>query len=188
MAYSTIRKKKCKCSENCKLWPSVGYGGFAASHAPKEILDKVGTKRQVQKRNKNARNRAALLLKKEVIVPAGAEMKRWFDERRKEMTGHCWHCGGRSLKDNDQMFHYSIAHLLPKAYFKSVAKHPLNWIELCFYGKSCHTNFDNKMLDIIELNCFDEVIKRFVSMYPDIAPEERRRIPTILLQYLETEK
>ena len=125
---------------------------------------------------------------KKLSVSNAAAMKRWFADRRAEMKGTCSHCGEKTLKHNDKMYHYCIAHILPKAYFKSVATHPLNWIELCFYGNSCHTNFDNYMIDLIELNCWDEVVTKFVSMYPSIAPEERRRIPNVLLQYVEVEK
>lgn len=128
------------------------------------------------------------LEQKALNASKAAAMRRWFDERRLEMTGKCKHCGGKTLKHNDKMFYYCIAHILPKAYFKSVATHPDNWIELCFYGNSCHTNLDNHALDLMELNCFDEVVTKFVRMYPDIAPDERRRIPAILLQYIETEK
>lgn len=116
------------------------------------------------------------------------ELLQWFKSRRAEMTGRCAHCGGKSMKDDDTKYHYSIAHLLPKAYFDSVKTHKDNWIELCFYGESCHTNMDNGALDLMDLNCFDTVIKKFVAMYPAIAKEERRRIPAILLEYLNVEK
>lgn len=116
------------------------------------------------------------------------ELIQWFEDRRKEMTGTCSHCLGKTEKADDDTFKCSIAHILPKSTFKSVATHPNNWLELCFYGQSCHTNLDNYMIDLIDLNCFDEVIKKFVSMYPSIAPNERRRIPAVLLQYIETEK
>jgi len=119
------------------------------------------------------------------MTTGGAELKRWFEDRRKELTGRCWHCGGRSCKDSDQYYKFSIAHILPKNIFKSVATHPKNFIELCFFNNSCHTNFDNKMLDIMDLNCFDTVIERFVAMYPDIDKKERRYIPDVLLQYVE---
>lgn len=122
------------------------------------------------------------------VVASSAETNRWFIERRKEMTGRCWNCGGKSCRDNDTYYKFSIAHLLPKKLFKSVRTHPLNWIELCHFGKSCHANMDNHMIDLIELNCFDEVIKRFVAMYPEIAQEEKRFIPNALLQYVEVEK
>ena len=128
------------------------------------------------------------LEQKALNASKAAAMQRWFAERREEMKGKCAHCGGKTMKYNGDKFYYSIAHILPKAYFKSVATHPDNWIELCFYGQSCHTNYDNHMIDIMELNCFDEVITKFVRMYPDIAVDERRRIPAVLLQYVETEK
>jgi len=116
------------------------------------------------------------------------ELLQWFKERRKELSGFCKNCNGKTMKDDDAKFHYSIAHILPKAYFPSVATHPKNFIELCFYGQSCHTNLDNGALDLIDLHCFAEVIEKFVSMYPSIAKEERRRIPAVLLNYLEVEK
>lgn len=121
-------------------------------------------------------------------VSGNAELTRWFIDRRAEMKGFCLHCGGKSCKNSDQYFKFSIAHILPKNIFKSVKTHPLNWIELCFWPPSCHTNFDNKALDIMDLNCFDTVIKRFVAMYSDIAAKERKYIPDVLLQYLEVEK
>lgn len=122
------------------------------------------------------------------LTSGGADLKRWFEDRRKELTGICAHCGGRSCKDSDKYWKFSIAHILPKNLFKSVATHPLNYIELCFFNQSCHSNFDNKTLDIMDLNCFDIVITRFVAMYPSIDQKERRYIPDVLLQYVEVEK
>lgn len=122
------------------------------------------------------------------LTAGGADLKRWFSDRRADLTGVCAHCGAKSCKDSDKYYKFSIAHILPKNLFKSVATHPINFIELCFWGNSCHTNFDNKTLDIMDLNCFDAVISRFVAMYPSIDPKERKYIPDILLQYVEVEK
>ena len=121
----------------------------------------------------------------QTVVSANAELERWFKERREEMTGICQHCGSKTSKNDDKYYKFSIAHLFQKAYFKSVKTHPDNWIELCHFNKSCHTNFDNSMIDIIDLNCFDIVIEKFVKMYPCIAVDERRRIPAVLLEYLK---
>ena len=112
----------------------------------------------------------------------------WFAERRKEMTGKCWHCGLATMKKDDEKYHFSIAHILPKNLFPSVATHPFNFIELCFWGKNCHGNMDNKTLDLMDMNCFNTIIERVAAMYPLIAKEERRRIPQILIDYIETEK
>jgi hypothetical protein len=108
----------------------------------------------------------------------------WFEDRRKEMKGTCAHCGGKSCTD-DKFFKHSIAHILPKALFNSVAHHPSNWIELCFFGNSCHTNMDNGLLDMTEMNCWDAIVERFQEMYPYIDQKERKKIPETLKQYIE---
>lgn len=117
----------------------------------------------------------------------GNELDRWFKARRIEMVGICAHCGGKSCKSQDNWYKCSICHLLPKNIFKSVATHPKNWIELCFWDRNCHGNFDSHMIDITELNCYDVVIERFIAMYPDIDPKERKYIPDTLMQYVKNE-
>ncbi len=115
-------------------------------------------------------------------------MDAFFKSIRPLMTGFCHHCNKPSCKNDDKMFHFSICHLLPKAYCPSVATNEFNWIELCFWGESsCHSQLDNKMLDLTDLNCWDEVVVKFQKMYPSIAANERRRIPESLLQYLGTD-
>ena len=117
----------------------------------------------------------------------GNGLDRWFQARRKEMTGVCAHCGGKSSKHQDQWYRASVAHLLPKRIFRSVATHEKNWVELCFWGNNCHGNYDGYMLDITQMNCYDLIIERFIAMYPDIAPKERRFIPDALMQYVKNE-
>jgi hypothetical protein len=117
----------------------------------------------------------------------GSELDRWFKARRIEMEGVCLHCGEKTTKHQDQWYKSGVAHILPKNIFKSIKTHPLNWIELCFWKNNCHGNFDNHMIDITELNCYDLVIERFIVMYPDISPKERKYIPDVLLQYVKNE-
>lgn len=149
-------------------------------------IPKVSAKRQKQMETEVENRDATKKMTK--TVSGTAELTRWFQDRRKEMGGKCLHCADPSCKNNDEYFKFSIAHILPKRIFKSVATHKDNWLELCFWGNSCHTNLDNNMLDLIDLNCFDTVIQRFVAMYPAIDPKERRYIPDVLLQYVEVEK
>jgi len=119
--------------------------------------------------------------------PAAAK-ERWFQERRLEMTGRCANCGKPSCKNDDEYFRFSIAHILAKAYFKSVATNENNWIELCFWGEnSCHSQMDNNMLDMIQMACWNQIVVKFQLMYPFIDQKEKRRIPYILLQYLKTD-
>lgn len=112
----------------------------------------------------------------------------WFEDFREEMTGFCWNCGRPSAKYTDD-YRCSAAHILPKNLFRSVELHPLNRLELCFWGEgSCHTNYDNKTLDLTQMNCYDTIIERFLKIYPSIAPHERKNIPQVLLNYLDIEK
>lgn len=64
MAYSSIKRKTCKCG-NPKCYPSLSFQGWNFKCAPPEVKDKLGTRKEIAKRNKNARNRASLLLKKD---------------------------------------------------------------------------------------------------------------------------
>lgn len=118
---------------------------------------------------------------------ASSEKERWFQERRLEMSGFCKNCQKPSLRNNHDYFRFSIAHILAKrkSMFPSVATHPENWIELC---RHCHDDLDNCMLSLTDLACWDEVVVKFQNIYPYIASEEKKRIPNILLQYINTDK
>ena len=145
---------------------------------------------KVQMQKANDRNKVRALGRtpeNKELLEHHISLDKWFNDRRKEMTGVCQHCGGKSCKDDDKFFKFSCCHLLPKAYFPSIATNPYNFLELCFWGNNCHGNMDNKILDFMDMNCFDQIIQKFVKIYPSIAKNERRRIPEILLQYLEVE-
>lgn len=116
-----------------------------------------------------------------------AEKERWFQERRKEMSGFCKNCQRPSFKKSDEYFRFSIAHLFAKRknMFPSVATHPENWLELC---GDCHTNLDNCIIDLIDLACWDEVVVKFQKIYPSIASEEKKRISGVLLQYINADQ
>lgn len=146
------------------------------------------TKQYTQKAslNQRVRNLGKQDENKDLAKNYGA-LDRWFKDRRKEMTGKCHHCNGISCKHDDKYYKFSVCHILPKAYFPSIATHPSNFIELCFWNKNCHGNMDNKILDLIEMNCWDEIVTKFCIMYPSIAEKEKRRIPSILLEYLKVE-
>jgi len=172
------------------MWyPTIGYKGYARAHAPQEVLDEVGSKQKVAARKKANLSTLSRKVHIEQNKVSGAELNRWFENRRKEMTGVCVNCGNKSCKDNDDYYRFSIAHILQKAYFPSIKTHESNWLELCFWGeKSCHSQMDNGMIDLINMACWDEIVMKFVAMYPSISENEKRRIPQVLLNYLSVEK
>ena len=114
-------------------------------------------------------------------------LDKWFEERRKEMTGKCVLCGGKTEKHNDATYKRSIHHLFDKRknMFPSVALHPDNFLEVCFYGNSCHTNIHNGTItwELLKDSAEWSIIKeKFTRIYPYIAVEERKNIPAVLLK------
>lgn len=106
-----------------------------------------------------------------------SEMDIFFHSQRRFMTGRCLFCGGKTEKDNDETFFFSEAHLLPKSIFKSVATHPQILIELCFYGNSCHTNFDNGMISwetLRDSKEWDVIAEKLHAILPEVSEEERK--------------
>lgn len=191
--------EKDGCNQPVFSTCKISRKGYCRSHQYlKESFDRRSiTQRGIDKHKEEQKKRPKGWFNEEFIADqagfeAAAEEQEsdiwlWFKRQRKYMKGVCEHCGGKTERDNDKTFHFSIAHLLEKSKFKSVATHPENWIELCYYGNSCHTNFDNKMINLIDLNCFDSVIDKFVKIYPHIAADEKRRIPPILIEYMKNE-
>lgn len=127
---------------------------------------------------------------KEIRGEDKSDLDNWFEERRKEMTGNCLFCQGKTEKDNDETFKNSIAHLLAKRknQFPSVACHPDNWLELCFYGNSCHTNFDNGIITwefLADSKEFEVIAEKFKKIYPFIPESEKRNLPEPLIKLIE---
>jgi len=122
---------------------------------------------------------AKTIAKEKAQKEAGTDgvMDLFFASNRSKMTGRCLFCNGDTMKNEDDKFHFSLSHLLPKAIFKSVATHPDVLIELCFYNNSCHTNFDNGIItwEFIKDSKEWEIIKeKLLIVLPAVAPEERK--------------
>jgi len=114
----------------------------------------------------------------------------WFEERRKKMKGKCCLCSGKTEKDNDETYRRSIHHLLDKkkVLFPSVATHPDNWLELCFYGNSCHQNIHSKTITwelLHDSKEWDMIVAKFKKIYPFINPAEHKNIHPLLLKEIE---
>jgi hypothetical protein len=112
------------------------------------------------------------------------ELQKWYKRCQKMMTGNCYECGKPIETRNFQQAIHSICHILAKrkAVAPSVATHPSNWIELC---PDHHAKFDNIGWDErATWGCWQEVRDRLVMVYGDIARDERRHFPDIVLKYM----
>lgn len=189
MAYSTITKKKCK--GECGNYPAFGLSGWCWNCVPESIKEKVGNRKKLAQKNKNSRLSQTIKLRQVQNDVEGSDSwksKLWFSARHYEMTGKCFLCNGKTEKGT-AIFKNSIAHLFQKAYFKSIKWHELNWMELCYYGHSHHTNFDNAMLsfEIIKEEyplAWVDIVKKFKILYPLMTNSEQGRVPQILIETL----
>lgn len=151
-------------SEYQKLRSAHIENGRPLKEKKKYVLNKVSPKRQAK-------------LDEQKASGTDSEMDLFFKSQRKGMTGRCLFCNGDTMKNDDDKFHFSLAHLLPKAIFKSIATHPSNIIELCFFNNSCHTNFDNGMItwEFIKDSAEWTIIReKLLEVLPLVSPEEQK--------------
>lgn len=136
----------------------------------------IAPKESVAKPKKSIAKKSAKKILEEKESKEANEMDMFFEDARKQMTGKCFICGGKTEKDNEKNYKCSIAHLFPKSKFPSIATHPINRIELCYYGKSCHTNFDNRLLtfEYIKINTdWTIIVNKFRILSPLLTNGER---------------
>ena len=203
MAFSTIIKKKCKCKEGCPKWPSFGFDGYFYSHAPQEIKDRQGEKAKKSYQSRLNRAKKGVLSRKlhdaqskasATETPKNDQLEAlaltvWFDNRMNTLEPICENCGKMAewLKEPGRRKQWKSCqgHLLPKRHFKSIQTHPLNGMVLGsgYSGLcNCHDNYDASWEKAAKMKIWDEVVRRFLIMYPLITEQEQRFIPNQLLQ------
>lgn len=105
--------------------------------------------------------------------------EKWFKARRKEMVGTCQcGCAQKSSKFDDNNFRSSAAHIFPQRLFPSIQFHRLNWVERAIWAtptsSSCHTNMDNRSMDLWPMFADWEDIKaKYHELVPLLTDEER---------------
>lgn len=125
--------------------------------------------------------------------PDRDEKEAWFKMVRQKLTGTCQcGCASPSSKYDDLHFRSSCCHIFPKAIFKSVQYHRLNFVERAFWG-GCHTNLDNKSLDKWPgMADWDSIRQIFFVLEKLLTPEEKatkfychlkRLVEAAVLQY-----
>ena len=74
--------------------------------------------------------------------------------------------------------------------FPSIKLHQENWIELCYFQNSCHTNFDNHMIELEDVKynwpeAWKEIVRKTIILYPVMAKDEKNKVPEILLNEIK---
>lgn len=129
------------------------------------------------------KRKAKLAQEKELRGDGDSEKQKWFKSRIKQMSGHCAETG---LATETRIYRYainSICHILSQQHCKSVALHPLNWIEL---DPGFHVKFDAMSWEEREkLGCWPVIMERLIMVYPDIIESEKRFFPESVRKYIE---
>lgn len=179
--------------ENCynKIWGK----GYCKNHQhlrvdkqdQKTPYEKAVEKKKAQNQKSNLNSKIRSLTtsdkNKEIIQSKDVELELWYIHRSKELTGFCANCNGVTTKGDVKYWKYSIAHVMAKSTFGSVKTNVFNFVELCYFGNSCHANFDNNGYEYAREKMpllWKIIIQRFKIMYPHI--RERSKIPDALIQ------
>ena len=162
MAYSTIKRKTCKCG--CGKPTSLGYKGFRFSCAPAEIKERVGTKKDVAKRNKNARNKVSNLLHKDseadktkLLAMADKLFGDYIKERDSDANGNII-CPCCKLSYNVKEKASDGTYIVQPLHFVSRSVYSLRFDERQVYAGCCYCNF--KMF----ANTEGEAVKNYQDM------------------------
>lgn len=120
--------------------------------------------------------KSAKRIKKEKLHADSEENQdKWWEDRRRDLVGTCQcGCGSKSQKKDDTYYRHCICHIFPKRLFKSVARHPLNFVERAFWG-GCHTNMDDQSIEKwVGMADWDDIKAKVERIVPYISPEEKK--------------
>jgi hypothetical protein len=123
---------------------------------------------------------------KEALGGGDTELQKWMKARAAQMTGQCCRCGFQIEKQNFKFAICSIAHILPRSKFSSVATHPLNWLELGA-ACGCHGWMDRfaSWDEIAQDRIWPLLLERFIMVEPSLSAEDRRNLPEVLSQEIK---
>lgn len=144
------------CSNHQYLRTDIDRRSIAEKH-----MDKM--KKQGQTKNLNSQVRGLINTEENKLVANAAaedidKLQRFFDIIAKEIAGNpqCWECGAFIPV---KYYRAATAHILPKAIFKSIATHSLNYLILGA-GCGCH-NKTHRLDTFSTMKIFPEAVSRF---------------------------
>lgn len=141
-----------------------------------------------EKKKYSIPNKSAKLVQKEKEQAAAkdeeTELQKWYARIMAFETPVCWETGSKINKEDKRAWQGSVAHVLPKKLFPSVATHPKNYLILQMYG-GAHGQYDSSWHNAQKMKVWPIAVGRFLMIEPDIAPDERKYIPDCLLIELQ---
>jgi hypothetical protein len=140
----------------------------------KKPIAKVSDKRA-------AENKAA----KEAGGGEDSELVKWYAKIMQSEPSKCWETG-EAIDKNDKMgWHGSVAHILCKEHFPSVMTHPMNYMILKMWGGT-HGQYDASWEKAAKMKVWPYALKIIKTvLLPCLTPEEKRRLPDVVLQEID---
>lgn len=176
-------------AENC-LFPGCGRhplgNGYCIGHGIYSGV-KVEKKGPSPIPKKSAKKLAQEKKEREERGDEGTTLEQWYAEIMKREKAVCWETGELIDKKDEKGWHGSIAHILPKKIFPSVATHPLNYLILKMWGGT-HGQYDSSWKKAQKMKVWKIAIERFLQFEKDIDSNERKYIPDCFLIELAKDK
>lgn len=162
---STIKQKKCRCSESCDKYPTLGYKGYFIHHFPGEI-------KKQQKANKAKLSEISRKLhstkadiKSDYLKMADIVFGKWIKDRDSDSAGNvtCVCCSQTfNLKDKDS----SGGNVIQTLHFVSRGTYSLRYSEINCHAGCCYCNLQ------MHLEPEGLAYKRFKQFLVDAVGEE----------------
>lgn len=126
--------------------------------------------------------------KSEKSAKQGSEtdLQKWYAKIMKQENPICWETGEKIDTRDVKGWHGSIAHALPKSQFPSVATHPKNYLILKMWG-GVHGQYDSSWENASRMKVWPVACEIFNALYLVLTPEERRRLPDVIIQEIRPE-
>lgn len=168
-------------TEDQQLPYSERYKLIKLGQLPKEAIAKA--RKPIAK--KSAKK---ILEEKEAKNERGGEdtdLQKFYARIMQNEPGKCWETGEKINKQDKMGWHGSVAHILSKRDFPSVATHPQNYMILSMWNGS-HANYDSSWERAATMKVWPYALKIIITvLLPLLPPEEKRKLPDVVLQEID---
>jgi len=112
------------------------------------------------------------------------ELQKWYKWIMNSESPICWETGEKIDKRDIMGWHGSIAHILDKGNYPSVATHPQNYMILKMWGGT-HGQYDSSWENASKMKVWKHCCKIFNVLYPLLTREEKAKLPDVILQEIK---
>lgn len=112
-------------------------------------------------------------------------LQKWYEKIMQNEPGKCWETDVNINRMDKLGWHGSVAHILGKRDFPSVATHPQNYMILCMWNGS-HGNYDSSWERAATMKVWKYALNIIINvLLPLLPPEEKRKLPDVILQEID---